>query len=89
MDLEDRLLKKNIPAKFSWWDEYNEDDRREESGEESEADDDDDDDINQGRHMPVPEPSSRPTSDETRRIVHLGIGPSTSESIAKARKNRG
>lgn len=24
-DLEDRLLKKNIPGKYSWWDDYNED----------------------------------------------------------------
>ena len=43
-DLEDHLLKKNIPGKYTWWEEYEHDDHGGGIGERSEDDDDDDDD---------------------------------------------
>jgi Phosducin len=48
MDLEDRLLKKNIPGKYSWWDDYKED--RTDDGS------DDDDEVERGSQCQNMEP---------------------------------
>lgn len=54
-DLEDRILKKNIPGKYTWWDEYIEPERAEEN--EDEVVDDQEDDP-QANFVPSTAPST-------------------------------